>query len=212
MIVSGGTLCEEFVLRELEKEKGSLLIGIDRGAAFLYRHNIQPDYIAGDFDSVPEEIVRYYREETDVPVREFNPVKDASDTEIGIRMAMEYGCRTIRLFGATGTRIDHVLANIQTLMIPHREGIYAEICDPNNRIYLVSGEAVLEKQNMYGLYFSVFPLGGCVPHFNIEGAQYPLSDHTLCPYDSLCVSNRPKDDRVKITFPEGTVIVMETRD
>ena len=33
----------------------------------------------------PERLVAYYREEVNVPIREFNPVKDASDTEIALR-------------------------------------------------------------------------------------------------------------------------------
>ena len=55
------------------------------GLCFLHDHDIKPDYIVGDFDSAPDDVVTYYREETNVPIREFNPVKDASDTEIALR-------------------------------------------------------------------------------------------------------------------------------
>lgn len=212
IIISGGTIEETFVLEQLKEEKESILIGVDHGLEFFYKYEIRPDYIVGDFDSLSEEIVRYYKEKTDVPIREFNPVKDASDTEIAVRMAMTLGCESMRLFGATGTRLDHVLANIQVLMIPHKEGIRAEIMDSHNRIYLIEKEEVLEKKDMYGPYFSVFPLGGCVEEFTIEGAKYPLCKHRLCPYDSLCVSNQAKEEQVRITFPEGVVILMETRD
>ena len=62
---------------------------------FLYHHQIMPSYIVGDFDSASSKIRDYYREETDVPIREYNPVKDASDTEIAIRLAMTLGCESI---------------------------------------------------------------------------------------------------------------------
>ena len=62
--------------------------------------------IVGDFDSVDQTIATYYRDETDVPIREFNPVKDASDTEIAIRLAMTLGCKEMIILGATGGRID----------------------------------------------------------------------------------------------------------
>ena len=52
------------------------------------------------------------------------------------------------------------------------------------------GETRLLKTEAYGPYFSVFPLGQEVFGFNIEGAKYPLREHTLTPYDSLCVSNQ----------------------
>ncbi len=84
-IISGGELDEAFILSVLEKMSADYVIGVDRGMEFLYRHDIMPDYIVGDFDSVDKKVADYYRNETNVPIREFRPVKDASDTEIAIR-------------------------------------------------------------------------------------------------------------------------------
>lgn len=212
VIITGGTIKDEFVLSQIKKTEDPYLIGVDRGVSFLYRNHLSPDYIVGDFDSLSEEIVEFYKNDTKVPIREFNPIKDYSDTEIAVRLAIEKGCKSIKLLGATGTRLDHVLANIQILTIPHKEGIYAEILDEHNKIYLIEKEKKIVKNEMYGPYFSVFPLGGCVEHFSIEGAAYPLTDHTLTPYNSLCVSNQAKEDQVTITFPKGIVILMETKE
>ena len=82
VIVSGGKLEESVCLPILEGQKEGYIIGVDRGLEFLYQHQIMPDYIVGDFDSVKKEVVDYYREETHAGIREYNPVKDASDTEI----------------------------------------------------------------------------------------------------------------------------------
>ena len=89
VIVSGGMLEEDFVLPILKSEETEFIIGVDRGLVFLYDHEIKPDYIVGDFDSAPERLVAYYREEVNVPIREFNPVKDASDTEIALRLCLD---------------------------------------------------------------------------------------------------------------------------
>lgn len=212
VIVSGGELKEEFALSVLEKEGANCVIGVDKGMEFLYRNQIVPSYIVGDFDSVDQEIADYYRNHTNVPIREYNPVKDASDTEIAVRLAMTLGCSRLLILGATGGRIDHLWANVQMLTIPFRAGIDGEILDPSNRIRLIGGDTVLRKSEMYGPYFSVFPLGGEVFGFNISGAKYPLKNHTLTPYDSLCVSNQIEEDEGKITFSRGIVILMETRD
>ena len=88
VIVSGGMLEEDFVLPIIKSEDTEFVIGVDRGLKFLYDHEIKPDYIVGDFDSVPKGLVEYYRKEADVPIREFNPVKDASDTEIALRLCI----------------------------------------------------------------------------------------------------------------------------
>lgn len=81
VIISGGELNEEFALSVLEESMASCVIGVDKGMEFLYRNQIMPNYIVGDFDSVDQKIADYYRNETSVPIREYNPVKDASDTE-----------------------------------------------------------------------------------------------------------------------------------
>ena len=107
VIVSGGELEESFVLSELETLDSQFIIGVDKGMEFLYHHKILPSYIVGDFDSVDQKIGDYYCNETKVPIREFNPVKDASDTEIAIRLAMTLGASEIYILGATGGRIDH---------------------------------------------------------------------------------------------------------
>ena len=73
-------------------------------------------------------------------------------------------------------------------------------------------DTVIEKGETYGPYFSVFPLGEEVFGFSIKGAKYPLTNHTLIPYDSLCVSNQFQEDEVTISFLNGIVILMETKD
>lgn len=212
VIISGGELDEEFVLSVLEKMMADYVIGVDRGMEFLYHHDIMPDYIVGDFDSVDEKVADYYRNETNVPIREFHPVKDASDTEIAIRLAMTLGCEELVILGATGGRIDHLWANVQSLMVPFHAGVDARILDRQNSIRLIRRETVLKRSEAYGPYFSVFPLGQEVYGFNIRGAKYPLKNHMLTPYNSLCVSNQFQDDEVVISFLSGIVILMETRD
>lgn len=212
VIVTGGVLEEELVLETIKNLDAPWIIGVDRGVEFLYRHNIVPSYIVGDFDSLPEEIVEYYKTETKVPVREYNPVKDASDTEIAIRLGMTLGCTKLIVLGATGGRLDHLWANVQTLMIPFKAGVEAIILDSQNKIRLIGGETHLKKEEAYGKYFSVFPLGADVHEFCITGAKYPLHMHTLTPYDSLCVSNQIEGEEAVIDFTTGTVILMETKD
>ncbi|MEY8508763.1 thiamine diphosphokinase [Lachnospiraceae bacterium 42-17] len=212
VIVSGGELKEEFALSVLEKEGANCVIGVDKGMEFLYRNQITPNYIVGDFDSVNQEIADYYRNHTNVPIREYNSMKDASDTEIAVRLAVTLGCSRLLILGATGGRVDHLWANVQTLTIPFRAGIEAEILDTRNRIRLIGGDTVLKKSETYGPYFSVFPLGNEIFTFNISGAKWPLKNHTLTPYDSLCVSNEIEEDEARIEFSGGIVILMETRD
>lgn len=212
VIVSGGMLEEEFALQILKAEETEFIIGVDKGLQFLYEHQIQPNYIVGDFDSAPQEVISYYQKETHIPIRRFNPVKDASDTEIALRLCLDLRRKQILILGATGNRMDHFWSNVQSLKIALDAGAEAWILDSYNRIRLLDQSIVLKKEEAFGPYFSVFPLGGIVGDFNIKGAKYPLTHHTLTPFDSLCVSNEFAGDEVEISFPLGEVILMETRD
>ena len=212
VIVSGGMLEEDFVLPILKSEETEFVIGVDKGLEFLYKHEIKPDYIVGDFDSVSRELVDYYREELNVPIREFNPVKDASDTEIALRLCLGLNRKSILILGGTGNRIDHLWANVQCLQIALQAGVDARIVDSHNQIRLLDSDITLKKSEAFGPYFSLFPLEMPVDELSIRGAKYPLQNHFLKPSDSLCVSNEFAEDEVTISFVYGKVILMETRD
>lgn len=212
VIISGGSIDDAFALEQMQMIQPEFIIGVDSGLKFLYRNQIMPTHIVGDFDSVDPAVITFYKNETQVPIREFNPVKDASDTEIALKLAIELGAGQVWIIGGTGTRLDHVMANMQMMKFALDAGVKAYILDKHNRISLVEREIVLNKADAYGPYFSVFPLGGCVEQFCIEGAKYPLKNHTLSPYNSLCVSNQFLEEQVRIRFSEGIIILMETRD
>lgn len=210
IIVSGGMLETEFVLGELAK--GGYVIGVDKGVEFLHRNQVEMDYIVGDFDSVSPEIIAQYKRLKNIPIREFNPVKDASDTEIAVRLAIELGFKKITILGATGSRVDHMWANIQVLAIPYALGIKAEILDSVNRIRLIEDRFKIDVSELYGGYFSVFSLGGSVEGLTIIGAKYPLENHTLRPYDSLSVSNQCVNEQLTIAYQSGLLILMEIKE
>lgn len=212
VIISGGTLDEGFVEQILAQEEGACVIGVDRGMEYLYQKKIVPQYIVGDFDSIRPEVISYYRDETHVPIREYNPIKDASDTEIAIRLAMTLGCTEILVLGATGGRIDHLWANIQTLAVACKAGVQAYILDPRNKIWVIDRPCTLKKAEAYGTYLSLFAISGEIYDFNLKGTKWPLSHHVLKPTDSLTVSNKYEDDEVEISFPDGMLVIMETRD
>lgn len=212
VIVSGGMVEKDFALPILKSEDTEFIIGVDSGLKFLYDNEIKPDYIVGDFDSAPRSLVSYYREELNVPVREFNPVKDASDTEIALRLCIGLNRKEIWILGATGNRIDHMWANVQCLQIALDAGADARIVDSHNQLRLLDKGITLKREEAFGKYFSLFPLELPVDDLSITGAKYPLKDHFMKPDDSLCVSNEFAEDEVDISFAFGKVILMETRD
>ena len=100
VIISGGRLDYQFAFAYIEKEKPELLIAADKGLAFFEEKNLLPTQIVGDFDTLGDSLLPKY-EALGVEIRKFNPVKDATDTEIAVRLAMELGAECIHILGAS---------------------------------------------------------------------------------------------------------------
>lgn len=210
--MSGGAIQDEFAMQLIQDVTPEYIVAVDSGLNFIYRNQVVPTHIVGDFDSVKPEVIAHYKEQATIPVREFNPVKDATDTEIAVRLAIELGVNELWILGATGTRLDHVMANIQVLKIALDAGVKAWIVDEHNRISLWKNEIFLLDETRFGTYFSIFPFGTEVKEVSIKGAKYPLVKYHMTNENSRCVSNERADKEVVITFSEGIVILMETRD
>ena len=83
--------------------------GLLYGLKILNEINIKPNHIVGDFDTVKSEILDLYKEDTSIKIHKFNPIKDNTDTDIAIRLAVEFKSDEIIILGAIGTRVDHLL-------------------------------------------------------------------------------------------------------
>lgn len=136
VIISGGSLNPDFALAFLRKEEPEILIGADRGICFLRDKGIRPTHIVGDFDSASGDALEYFRRFPEIPIRKFNPVKDLTDTEIAMNLAIELGAEQIFILGGTGTRLDHVVANIKLLAMALEQGKECILLDEHNRIRL----------------------------------------------------------------------------
>ena len=135
IIVSGGKAPSKELLKEYIKDD-DYIVGVDKGCNILREIEATPNIILGDFDSIDKEVLNYYKDKG-VKIEKFNPEKDYTDTDLGYIKALEVNPSEIILFGATGSRIDHMLGNIGILLKGLRENIKVTIVDDNNRMYAV---------------------------------------------------------------------------
>ena len=212
VIISGGHIDDAFAIDWLEKNKYDCMIAADSGMNFLHRNGIVPDIIAGDFDSAKEESVAYYQGLNNVQVIKLNPIKDDTDTEFVIREAIRRGATEITVLGATGTRLDHVLANVNLLGIGLEEGVSIQLVDKHNCIRMISDTIEITKNEQFGDYVSVLPVKGDAKGVTLEGLKYPLKDADIPCFSSLGVSNEIKEDVAKISVKQGVLLVIESRD
>ncbi|WP_313798716.1 thiamine diphosphokinase [Cytobacillus sp.] len=211
-ILAGGPI--EFLpnVESFQTDK-DIWVGVDRGVFTLLSKGIKPTIAFGDFDSVTvEEMVAI--EQNVSKLNRFMPEKDETDMELAMKWAIEQKPAIIRIFGATGGRIDHFIANIQLLMKPLQmdQQMQVEILDKNNMVFLrMPGKYSVKKNRCYQ-YISFLPITMEVTGITLEGFKYPLVDQSLPLGSTLCISNELIHDCGHFSFSKGILMVVRSND
>lgn len=213
LIVTGGSIEDTFALKFLKENPCDLTIAADSGMEFFYRNGLVPDEIVGDFDSVKSGVLEFFKENNpNIKIRKFQPEKDETDTELAIRTAIDAECKKIWLLGATGTRIDHVLGNIHLLGMAMERDCECIMLDSCNRIRMLNQGMTIRREEQYGDYISLFPFTPTVKGLTLRGFKYPLEKYELQCYHSLGVSNEISEEKAEISFEEGILLMVESKD
>ena len=212
IIVSGG---KDFALDFLKKNKteNTCLIAADRGVEFFMGTDLEPDVAVGDFDSLSAEGAKYMETLKHTEIRRLKPEKDDSDTQSAANYAIEQGTERIMILGATGNRIDHLMANFGLLMLGKIKQVQIVLVDAYNYMSLIESGMILKKEEQFGKYVSFFPIEGEVTGLTLKGFKYPLNSYTLKVEDSgLTVSNEISDPEAEVTFETGKLLMIMSRD
>ncbi|GAB6128518.1 thiamine diphosphokinase [Blautia stercoris] len=213
VLICGGEINDEFSLVCLKQIKPDCIIGVDKGLEFCYRNHVIPDWILGDFDSISKEVIDWYRKQQEIPIRQYKPEKDDTDTRLGMELALKLGSDKIFLLGATGGRLDHYMGNLQSLLITARKEKEGWILDEQNAITVRrAGKICIHKEEQFGKYVSFFSMGDEVTGLSLTGFQYPLDGYTLKNSDGIAVSNQLLDDCGIIEFETGYLMMVLSKD
>lgn len=208
-ILAGGPV--DLWPKNLFNEPG-VWIGADRGAWYLYQHRVAMMLAVGDFDSLTsvefEALQEHITAENIVHVR---AEKDETDTELAIMFAQKQAVSCIKVFGATGGRLDHLLSNLWLMADPKFDDVVEklEIIDQTNSVtFLKAGQhSVLKHKNSH--YLGFMPIND-VKNFKIIDAKYPLT-LTENKY-KMWSSNEFLNDRVHVSFDTGIIMVTQSID
>ncbi len=208
-IVTGGTLSESFLADYLAGRQESVLIVVDGALKTTHTLGLAPDYIVGDFDTVDQRLLAFYDEKI---ILRHPPEKDQTDTELAIETAVAAGCSNLVFFGATGSRLDHSLANIFLLQGLLLRGIDAVIINENNKLYLKNKNFVIKRKEACGDFLSLLPLTETVEGVTLSGFKYPVDNLTFYREKTLGISNEITEEEAIVEFKKGIFIVVESRD
>lgn len=194
-------------------QKQDLIFASDRGCLYLQELGIKADLAVGDFDSLKSNELKIV-EKNSADIRYSHPVKDLTDSEQLFRVAFEdYQVDQLKVFGATGGRLDHFLVNLFTFVHEPLKRFcqQVEFIDQQNIIdFYLPGRHVLKTNRGYS-YVGLGNLTG-IKNFQITGARYELKDYSS-EVPTLFSSNEfIKDQPIQIAFEEGIAIAIFTKD
>ena len=212
LVISGGAIEASFMLKYIEEQQFRYIIAADSGMEFLYKCGKKPDMIVGDFDSVAPAVLVAYRKMDGIEWKVLRPEKDDTDTESAVQTAAELGAEEIHIVGGTGSRLDHMLANVYLLGLLREQGISAYLVDAHNRVQVIDQRIVIKKETQYGKYVSLLPFMGAVEGITLKGMKYPLEDYTLDHCHSIGISNEITGEQAEIEFRTGRLVVIESKD
>lgn len=197
LIFSGGDFTA--VPDYLDINEYQMTLCCDAGFLSAKDAGITPHIFVGDFDSVPEDMV-------DCPeIIRLYPVKDMTDTQEAIDIAISRGAKKITILGALGGRIDHTLANIHLLKYARQKGAEVEIADTDTFISLVTEKKVFSKKD--GFCISLIPLSDC-SGVSISGVFYPLEKAEMPLGNPYGISNEFTEKEASVSLESGELLVI----
>lgn len=176
---------------------GDLVIAADGGYQALQNLGIKADLVVGDFDSLgfipqKETIIRH-------PV-----MKDDTDTMLAVRLGLERSYRNFVITGAIGGRLDHTLANVQTLLFLAEHGATGILYgDGTVATTVQNGSVTLSGTGIV----SVFCFGPPATGVYERGMLYSLTDATVTSSFPIGVSNEFTSEPAHISVKDGTLVI-----
>ena len=178
------------------------ILAADGGLRHLEKLNLRPHGIIGDFDSLG-----FVPEGAEV----FPVEKDDTDAMLAARKGLELGFRDFWFYGSLdGPRLDHTLANFQTLQFLADRGAKGYLVGNDYIVTVLKGETMEFPADWAGI-LSVFCLGPDASGVTIRGLHYELQNGTLSAGFPLGVSNHFVGKAASIQVRSGSLLIMWDR-
>ena len=182
---------------------GDFLMAADGGLVHLQKLGLTPDGILGDFDSLG-----YVPQDAKV----FPVEKDDTDAMLAVRQGLALGYRRFVIYGGLdGPRLDHTVANFQTLQFLADHGATGYLAGNTYMAMVIKNAGVRFSAEAKGI-LSVFCMGTDAAGVTIRGTKYTLENGTLSAGFPLGVSNHFVGQMAEISVENGSLLVLWDRE
>ncbi|WP_407634373.1 thiamine diphosphokinase [Lactiplantibacillus plantarum] len=186
-------------------------VGADRGALRLVKRGIQPVMVVGDFDSIDAAELQTVKDAL-VGAIVVKPDQDHTDTQLAIKSIFEQlQPDEVHLYGATGGRLDHLLANMWLVLDPvfRQWAPQIKLIDKQNSVrFFLPGDYQITKEadKRYLAFVPLMPM-----HLTLPDEKYQL-DAAYNAYPISWASNEFSGNTGHFSFDAAVLAVIQSRD
>jgi thiamine pyrophosphokinase len=182
-------------------------IAADSGADLALSHNVFPDFIVGDLDSISDQSLAIAKEHGCV-IERFPQEKDETDFEIALHKAKEFDADELVVVGGGGQRTDHLVANMSVLGGSLTDSWITTAHFDTCTVYICRPDQPRTLEVSVGQQLSLVPLHGNAIDVTTQGLKWELSNSTLESHRARGISNECVNEHVTVAVKKGTVAII----
>lgn len=189
----------EFTGIQRRPQTGDYVIAADGGYDYLKKLEIEPDLVIGDFDSA--EKLPEHKNRVILPAE-----KDDTDMWAALKKGIEQGFSEFHIYGGTGGRLSHTMANIQTLAWLAQNGKRGYLFGEGYTVTAITDDTISFDAGFGKV--SMFAHSNEATGVYIRGMKYPLKDATVTNTYPIGISNERMGVSSEIEVKKGTLILI----
>ena len=194
LLIVGGADFSEYLFTEVY-DNAMPIIAADGGANFLADHDISPELIIGDLDSISQEKIR------NIETKKIIKISDQHTTDLE-KVLLNTDAPLIIGIGFLGSRIDHELAALSALVkFSHKKII---LIGEKDIILLTPPSFSLSSFD--GMRVSLYPLGSV--KVQSDGLKWSTEGLTMKPTDKIGTSNQAVGKMIKLVPDEPKLLLI----
>lgn len=186
--------------KPFDVQKNDLIIAADGGYKYLQQLDIDCDIVLGDFDSIDKipshpNIIQHPEQ------------KDDTDMVLAVQTGLKKGYKCFVIYGGLGGRLDHTMANIQTISYLSKQGAQGFLVGEGMVITAITNTEFDFNSTNKGV-ISIFANGDKATGVYLNGLKYKLEDATVTSDYPIGVSNEFIGKSSEVIVKDGTLIIM----
>lgn len=185
ILANGHSPAKGLLARHLAE--ADLFVCADGGANTALRLGVTPDLVIGDLDSILPVTARKFSSVTARRIADQN----STDLEKALTWVVRKGYREVRIFGATGGRLDHTVGNFSALIKFSRK-LAVTLYDADGELSAIGSERVYDVP--VGTTVSLLPMTLCEGVMT-KGLKWELR------YESLSLGQREGTSNMVVSQP-----------